>query len=327
MLARLFLFVLLISSSLFANNPLTVHIFTHFNGIGLETDERILRAAIEKLGHNVRSFNWDDRNQIEADVNIFLEQILPDKIPFGKRNWLIPNPEWYVQDIALLDKMDLILCRTQQSISIFKQKYPIFYLGFTSPDAYRPEVQKDYSLCVHLPGASNFQKGTKEVFRVWRHYPGLPKLTLVDWTATIHSSQPNLEIIPYKLAENDYRILQNQGGIHICPSYAEGFGHYILEAMSTGAVLLTTNGLPMNELVKDKRCLLPVTTVEPYRLGVRYNIARLYMRDRIQAIMKLSNEEKAEIGAANRREYLRRTKEFHQRLAILMEKASTELKP
>jgi glycosyltransferase involved in cell wall biosynthesis len=317
---RFIYLLLLFTTSIFANTkPLTINIYTNFNGIGLETDERVLRKAIEKLGHTVNSFYWGTEKNQEADINIFIEQIVIDKIPLAKRNWFISNPEWYGQDKKLLKQMDLILCRTQQSLQIFQYLKNTYYLGFTSPDAYRPEIPKEFSHWVHLPGASNFQKGTKDVMLAWRHYPGLPEMILVDWTGTLSTRAPNLTIIPHKVSLDEYRRLQNQYIFHLCPSSSEGFGHYIMEAMSAGAVILTTNGAPMNELIRDPRCLIPVKSSAPYRMGTRYDIHPIYMRHKIVALSKLSEEELLAIGMANRQEYLRRTQEFHERLKLLLD--------
>jgi len=45
------------------------------------------------------------------------------------------------------------------------------------------------------------------------------------------------------------RRLQNRSLFHLCPSEMEGFGHYLNEALSAGAIVLATDGAPMNELV------------------------------------------------------------------------------
>ena len=54
-------------------------------------------------------------------------------------------------------------------------------------------------------------------------------------------------------------ILQNSCLFHVCPSKYEGFGHYINEAKSMGAIIITTDAEPMTELVdKDYGYFVPV---------------------------------------------------------------------
>lgn len=65
-----------------------------------------------------------------------------------------------------------------------------------------------------------------------------------------------------ELAEfEDVRRLQNSHGIHVCVSEREGFGHYINEARAVGALVVTTNHPPMNELITEETGVL----VQPYR--------------------------------------------------------------
>lgn len=321
-----FLLLLSLIFNLNAKTPLKITIYTHFNGIGLETDARILSEAIGKLGHEATPHGWFDPERYPADINIFLERILPDKLDTATVNWFISNPEWYQQPNEVLETVDLILCRTAQSQYIF-QNYPTFYLGFTSPDAYRSKIKKNYKKCVHLPGSSHIQKGTKELESLWQTYPSLPLLTIVDWhRLNLHNTR-NIFYTTSRLPEKDFRYIQNHYGIHLCPSSSEGFGHYIMEAMSTGAVVLTTNGSPMNELIKDPRCLIRYTKAAPYRLGVEFTVDEAQIKKKLDYLLQLPESELVKIGQANRAEYLRRTQEFHERLEILLTEASKALYP
>ncbi|MES2199112.1 MAG: glycosyltransferase [Chlamydiota bacterium] len=68
------------------------------------------------------------------------------------------------------------------------------------------------------------------------------------------------------MLQEDLRKIQNKTGIHLCPSEVEGFGHCIFEALSTGAVVITTDAPPMNEFIKDPRCLVPFSHSAPTHL-------------------------------------------------------------
>ena len=59
------------------------------------------------------------------------------------------------------------------------------------------------------------------------------------------------------MPREDLLILMNACQYHLCPSEYEGFGHYINEARSTGALIISTDAAPMNELVKNGILIKP----------------------------------------------------------------------
>ncbi len=63
--------------------------------------------------------------------------------------------------------------------------------------------------------------------------------------------QENLILYTERLADEELLRLQQSSGVHLCPSREEGFGHYINEARALGALVMTTNWAPMNDLVQD----------------------------------------------------------------------------
>jgi len=87
------------------------------------------------------------------------------------------------------------------------------------------------------------------------------------------------------MSENDYQSEVAQHGIQICTSQMEGFGHYINEARSIGALVLTLDAPPMNELI-DSSCgvLVQYSKSEPFNNGTRY-FADPYLIE--QAIIKV----------------------------------------
>ena len=80
--------------------------------------------------------------------------------------------------------------------------------------------------------------------------PQFPKLFVINNRKMgIDAKRGNIDFIHDFLPKSKLQALQNQCGFHICPSETEGFGHYIMEALSCSAVVVTTNAPPMNEFI------------------------------------------------------------------------------
>ncbi len=308
--------------------PLTINILSIQNGKGLETDRHVLKEALDRMGYTTRSVEiWESSTEKrEADINIFFEMISPDQLSWAPINWFIPNPEWYRQELELLDQCDLILCRTKEVERIFKaMNKPTHFLGFSSPDSYENRIPKSYSVIAHLPGG-NEQKGTSAILEVWKRNPSFPNLKIVKLGLPLQDLPKNVQHIPYRLPQASFRSLQNFCGIHVCLSETEGFGHTIVEAMSTGAVVVTTDAPPMNEFIQDSRCLVPYQRTSSQRLATNYYVDPDQLEKKIQYLVSLPSEELKSIGASNRLTYLKMTEDFYQRLEQLLLKTAFEIK-
>ncbi|MES2199111.1 MAG: hypothetical protein V4489_02965 [Chlamydiota bacterium] len=144
-LIKTLVFVFLLLGHFTSSFALTIHIYGEKNGKGLEKDISILKPAITKAGHDVADFSPSYVQSKTADINIFLESLNLDQMKTATHNWFIPNPEWYLQDLALLDNIDLILCRTKEVERIFKDLgKKTYFLGFTSEDCLL-DIQKTTS--------------------------------------------------------------------------------------------------------------------------------------------------------------------------------------
>src|ERR1700722_15707055 len=97
-----------------------VNIVTIFNGAGLETDYRLLRAVLEGFGARVTGVSLEDPHFPEADLNVFFEVFVPYKFSSAPLNWFVPNPEWFCNRVEDLSHFDLILCRTREAERIFQ---------------------------------------------------------------------------------------------------------------------------------------------------------------------------------------------------------------
>lgn len=299
---------------------LKFNILSELNGKGLEADQKILSRALKELGHQVYLGNiYDEPPTSEVDINIFFQSINPSWLPYASLNWFIPNAEWYTQDLELLDLIDLVLCRTQETQRIFENlKLKCFFLGFTSHDCYLSHIKKDFSLFFHLAGGSE-QKGTQPIVDSWLRNSSFPLLIILKHFCTVRPRQANLHWITHRVEEPTLRDLQNSCGIHLCLSETEGFGHYIMEALSTRAVVVTVDAPPMNEFIKDPRCLVPFKACSPQLLGTNYYVDPVQLEVVINNLKELPIKELRRIGLENRAMYLKKTYQFTNSLKKLID--------
>ena len=126
----------------------------------------------------------------------------------------------------------------------------------------------------------------------------------------------------FKIAHlNDYcspaelRRLQNENLFHLCPSETEGFGHYLMEALGVGAVVLSTDAPPMNELVTAERgILIPYATTRPQNLGTRYQVDVAGIEAAVEAALALDDADIAAKRRAARDYFLTNDAAFRRRL-------------
>lgn len=244
-----------------------INILTVLNGVGLEQDARLIKSCL--VGHTVRIIDIKKQTLIlPADINIFLEIIDPRYFSSAKRNILFPNPEWFdTRWIKLLDRFDTICCKTIDCCTIFSQySKRLVYTGFTSGDYYQPEqFQEGF---IHVAGKSS-NKNTEAVCRAYEQHPDLNVLYLLQHqNRTLKRPLANVEYVTDYVAPDYFRKALNTIRFHICTSQYEGFGHYINEARSVGAVIITTDAPPMNEMVDDQcGVLVPVSHTGKQHLG------------------------------------------------------------
>ena len=107
----------------------------------------------------------------------------------------------------------------------------------------------------------------------WSQHPEWPRLIVVSQLPMAAPAHPNVEQLATRIADAQLRRLQNECAIHVCPSEVEGFGHTLMEGMSCGAVILTTEAPPMDELVSaDEGFLVPYDGTSPMGAGIRYMV-------------------------------------------------------
>lgn len=249
-----------------------VRLISRDNGVGLSRDLDLMQRLLAPLFPTQRvglgstgrtrvqvAALWGQRLlQGRVGLQIFSERVYPRCLALAERNFLLPNPEWFLPRWhPSLTKFDVVLCKTRHAERIFSGLgCDSRYIGFSSEDRLLPTVPRQ-RVFFHLAGRST-AKGTQVLLETWRSNPQWPLLIVVQNPRTA-GAQVRADNIDHRICVLDdaqLRRLQNQCLFHICPSETEGYGHYLMEALSVGAVTLTTDGEPMNELVTSQRGLL-----------------------------------------------------------------------
>ena len=246
--------------------PKHLNIIARTNGVGLDRDVSIVREIASKAGYQITISHsrgisplhrwFPQKKQFHA--NLFLERVFPRWLRTAEKNILIPNQERFPQrHIKHLRSLDAIFCKSQHALEIFSKLHPsCHFTGFRSEDLSIPNSIRQNKTFLHLAGKSTL-KGTEDILKLWENHPEWPRLTLVQTQANAPQSVPaNVTLLSDYLSNEKIAELYNTHPIHLCPSRSEGWGHYIVEAMSCGALVLTTDAPPMNELVTTERGLL-----------------------------------------------------------------------
>lgn len=292
-----------------------IQIITRDNGWGLTRDVRVLKHAVLKARPDavVEFTDWRSPTpSARFDVNVFLELVNQQFFGQAPRNVLVPNPEWFMLEwLPLLERgITEVWAKTQDARRTFSHHHGnVKFVGWTSDDQMAEGVTREKVL-VHLAGASS-AKGTEEVIAAMRLLPQF-HLTLVSkkaWRDLPENITHHMELDP-----PTFRKLQNVAMIHLCPSSYEGFGHYINEARSVRAVIISTNAAPMSELVHvSYGAAASVKSVSNQNLAQHKHVDPDSLAAVITAVMKCNPETLAGLGKKARAAYLgdRATFESH----------------
>lgn len=302
------------------HHALRCQLMARDNGAGLSRDLQGLADALDGAGcdaqvvglpHRGRFAEWLTRLQWAGkspafDLNVMLERIRPEFRRAARRNVLIPNPEYFrPQDRAALAGMDAVWVKTRHAERLFTALGATTrYIGFTSPDRLDAEMIRRQAF-FHGPGRSA-NKGTKALIELWKKHPEWPTLTMA-WRrkrVDIDALPANITVIRDHLSDADYRRLQNEHRFHLCPSQTEGYGHYLVEAMSCRAIVVTLDAEPMNELVTAERGLLvPAHAAGTQDLATLYAFSGQAMEAAIETCLHMDTSTAERMGQAARTWY------------------------
>lgn len=263
----------------------SIRIISRDNGVGLTRDMALVAEPFRSAGHDVDVVAYGGNRMLDrcmelgyrlrhaagqrVDMQIFLERVYPRFLPLASCNLLIPNPEWFQPRWRqYLPRFDAVLCKTRHGADVFAALgCTVREIGFTSDDVFDPSVERVRQF-FHLAGRSS-AKGTDAVLDAWARHPEWPQLIVVQNPKTA-TRRVELANVSHRLEYIDgpaLRRLQNGSLFHLCPSEMEGFGHYLNEALSVGAIVLATDGAPMNELVTQD-CGVLLTPAHSRREGL-----------------------------------------------------------
>jgi len=318
----------------------TINLIARDNGFGLSRDLRLLQTALTESGHAVTisavrrgrlrklGYAWRAKggralrrlrghDPVAFDVNLMLEHVRSEFFPQARVNVLMPNPEWFLPaDSAVLSGVDGVFAKTIYTQSIFAGLGSrVAFTGFTSEDRLDAGVPRERSF-FHLAGRSG-TKNTEPLLALWRRHPRWPRLTVVQDRHMAQSAvvAPNIDHRIGHLSDSELRRLQNSHRFHLCPSQTEGFGHYLVEALSVGATTLTLDAAPMNELVTaDRGLLVPVAHTGTQYLATTNFFDETAMEAAIERLIGMSDAECERVGAAARGWFVDNDRAFPDRL-------------
>lgn len=319
-----------------------INLIARDNGAGLTRDLRLLARLLADAGHDVTITGLGHRSRLgnrlrrlharlrrllrgwfsgllnaRYDINIMLEHVRPEMFDQAHANVLIPNPEWFRAEwLPQLPGFDLVLAKTRHTERLFGALgYRTRFIGFTGEDCLLEKVPRQASF-FHGPGRSG-NKGTLPLLELWARHPEWPRLTVV-WRRKHVELPPmpaNVTLIQDFLDETELRRLQNASTFHLCPSQTEGYGHSVAESLSVGAVVITTDAEPMNELVTAERGVLVAAHAQgTQELATLYDFDPAAMEAAIVRCLSMPEQERQRLGQAARAWFLANRRDFEQQL-------------
>lgn len=292
-----------------------IRIISRDNGWGLSRDIAILRGALIGVSGQRMEVTYSDWRVLRGDrvdLNIFLELLNPAWYNLATRNVVVPNPEWFMPAwLPHLKGLDAVWCKTHDAQRIFAAHHRrTEYIGWTSPDRLIADVPRE-RLLLHAAGDST-EKGTRHVIAAMGM---LPEYQLTLLTSQRWGPLPANITIHGRLDDEAFVIEQNRHMIHVCPSTYEGFGHYINEARSVGAFIITTNAPPMNELVTAGYGMgCAVASSGPERMGYAHQADPVELASCIRSAIGATDESLRACGVKARAAYIAGRNEFDTHL-------------
>lgn len=303
------------------------------NQAGLSRDLAVVARTLSRVGHDVEVNGWTPpRRPIRAwmrlrsrgrpwDLAIFMERAVRAWMELARRSVLIPNPEWFVD---APEGLSAIWCKSRDALDRLQSTgLALEYLGFSSPSSQTsPPGPREWHRALHVAGRSP-TKGTRPLLEVWSRHPDWPELVVVAQTERVPLPDlpPNVSLLDRFVDEETIVRLQQECGLHLLPTEAEGFGHTLVEGMRSGAVVLTTDAPPMNEIVAgDRGVVVGWRRTAEMRRGRRFEVDPEALEQAISDLLGWPEGRLLEVGRRAQAWYESNHRRFEQRLIELVER-------
>ena len=251
---------LLLSFVFFFRRFRQTRIIVPHNSLGLKYDAELYanvipRSYVVYINWKSPRRHWDYWRFSKA--NVFVERSQIGKGFPSLHNYLLPNPEFFHVKGTL---PDVFLCKTQYTQRVLSQLGKVVYVGHTSFDCGGYGKAKDENLMVLFAGKS-WLKNVDKAIEAWLRNPDFPRLVVTCSKKKLLEKFGEIEprdnlTIYERLSDEQLNAYAQAAGAFLCPSSIEGFGHYINEGRAAGALVITTDFPPMNELVDDSSGIL-----------------------------------------------------------------------
>lgn len=308
--------------------PITHHFVIKIQGISIPEYDKPETVQIKEFFTNFSVEKFKEHlEKIKDEINVlmiietpFEFEILKIAHDLGIKVVVIPM----VDALSLskwnpyIDCIDAFFCPTYICYDIYKAIFnsKVFYLPYpidTDYFNYDKNISEPtgyFFLHNQGNGGAHWRKGTEQIYFAYKDLTSRKEIT----SKTLIRRQPDLhptylipndvnEITQVEIRYKEPRELYRDGNVYIAPSKREGLGLPILEAMSVGYPVLTTDAPPMNEYITDKRFLIKVIEKHEVPTGnvYRYILSLDDLKEKMKLIIKLSKTERTSIGFANRK--------------------------
>ena len=232
-----------------------VLLYNKSNQFGLRQDATVFAEVLREVAPGTVRIREADPLEVPVpcEVAIHLENPIYSWMPWSLTNYLLLNPEWYMEEEwkPYLQRMDGVLFRDEKSRERFVAAYPTiptWCLPWTIADdavlslKKTPQSKSPSDGCVwFLGGSKNKRTAAEIVLPLWKEsYPPLHVYATkaLDLSGSIAS---NVIVKVQELDPDARKKLAAYYPGHVCLSEAEAFGYAAAEAEANGAFLILNN--------------------------------------------------------------------------------------